>query len=87
MAKKGRMVYVPSIVIEEVEDIKREDDIFQGVEAMRRLVKYARVGREVNRMRNLDWSRKVKLPDIVETNLNNKNKRKSLMEEFMNGGP
>ena len=58
MAKKGRMVYVPSIVIDEIEDIKQEEDIIIGSEAFRKLVKHARIGREVDRLRRLDFRKK-----------------------------
>jgi len=64
MAKRGTMKYVPVVVIEEVGDIMREDDIIQSSEAFRKLVKYARVGREVNRMWRLDFSRKQKMPTL-----------------------
>lgn len=64
MSNKGRMKYVPSIIIEEVQDIKREDDIEKDVEAMLKLCKYARVGREVNRLRKLNWSKFKSLPPI-----------------------
>lgn len=60
MAKKGRMRYVPPVVIDEIEDIKREDEIEKGSEAFHKMVKYARVGREVKRMATLDWRRKKK---------------------------
>jgi hypothetical protein len=49
--------YVPPSLIDEINDIKREDDIFSQAEAMRKLVKYAQVGREAQRLIRLDWSR------------------------------
>ena len=60
MAKRGRMKYVPAIFIDELEDLKQEQDIRSGSEACRKLAKYARVGREVERIKNLDFRRKVK---------------------------
>ena len=44
---KGRMIYVPPVIIDEVKDIQREDDIESRPEAFRNLVKYARIGREI----------------------------------------
>lgn len=58
MAKKGRMIYLPKQAIDEMEDIKREDNIFSSSEAFRKMVQYAEVGRELQRLKNLDWSRK-----------------------------
>lgn len=75
MSKRGRMQYVPVIILDEVDDIKREDDLESGTEAYRQLVKYARVGRELNRIKNLDWSKKVPLPDVF----NNKRKKGGLI--------
>lgn len=61
MAKKrGRAVFAPGIVIEEINDIMREDNIFEQSEAFRKLVKYSREGREVGRILNLNWSKKKK---------------------------
>ena len=58
MAKRGRMVYVPAIVIDEIEDIKQEEEIVVGSEAFRKLVKHARIGREVDRLSRLDFRSK-----------------------------
>ena len=69
--KRGKTAYIPKCVIEEIEDIKREDDLFSSGEAMRKLIKYARIGRETKRIMKLDWSKKVNLP-----NFNIKKRRK-----------
>jgi len=59
------MMYVPPVVIDEIDDLRREDgDIIFGSEAFRKLVSYARVGREVNRLKRLDWSKYKPLPPI-----------------------
>jgi len=55
MGKRGRNMYVPSIVIDEIEDIKIEEDIGAGAEAFRKLAKHARIGRELDRIRKLDF--------------------------------
>ena len=60
MGKKGRNKYVPSVVIEELGDIRREDDLVGEAEAFKKMVKYSQVGREANRLMRLDWSKKRK---------------------------
>lgn len=59
-AKRGGMVYIPTVIIDEIEDIRREDRIESKSEAFKLMTKYARVGREVNRLKklNYDWSKK-----------------------------
>ena len=57
MRKKGQKVYVPPSILEEVEDIKREDKLSSRAEAFRMMYKYSRVGREAKRIYTLDWSR------------------------------
>jgi len=64
VVKKGKVVYIPPVVIDELEDIKREDEIHTGSEAFKKMVKYARVGREVKRMATLDFSRAVSRPSL-----------------------
>lgn len=56
------MVYIPPVIIDELEDIRREDQIDSRVEAFRKLAKYSRVGREAKRLVNFgnDWSKKNK---------------------------
>ena len=78
MNKKGRMMYVPPVVIEEVEDIKREDCLEQNSDAMKLMTKYARTGREVFRMAKLDFTKKKPLSNIdFEIPLFGKPRRKS----------
>jgi len=51
--KRGKMMYVPSIVIEQLEDLKQEEKILSRPEAFRSMAKYSEVGREIKRvMRN-----------------------------------
>lgn len=52
---KGRIVYVPPVVMDEVESIKADHDVESNAEAMRKMVKYSQVGREIERIRNLDF--------------------------------
>ena len=54
---RGRYKYIPSIVVEELEDIKMEDDILSDAEAFRKMAKHARIGREVERIAKFrfDW--------------------------------
>lgn len=53
---KGRMIYVPPVIIDEVENIMQEEDLDTRPEAFRKLVKYARVGREAKRLSRFDFS-------------------------------
>lgn len=66
--KRGKTCYIPKIVINDLYDLMREDEIDRRdkKEGFRMMAKYARVGREVNRMRKLDFGRKANLPPIVE---------------------
>lgn len=64
--KKGRKIWCPSSVIDELEDIKREDLVKENTEAFRKFVGYARVGREINRLRTLNWKRFQPLPTLEE---------------------
>lgn len=42
-------MWVPPSVLEEVQIIKRDEDLTANTEAMRKLVKYARIGREASK--------------------------------------
>ena len=48
--KRGRMMYVPNVVIEQLEDLKQEENILSRPEAFRSMAKYSEVGREVKRV-------------------------------------
>lgn len=49
---KGRMKYVPPNILDEINNIKTEENVSKDSEAFRRLVDYSRVGREVKKMRD-----------------------------------
>jgi len=94
--KKGRMIYVPPVIIDEVADIQREDDIDSRPEAFRSLVKYARVGRETKRLIHLDFSKSEKRKP-VDSFLNTpvhvpfseppkKKKKDNWVDNFVKGG-
>lgn len=55
--QSGRMIYVPNILIEEVEDLRAEHNLNRRTDAMYKLADYARVGREAERLAtfNLKW--------------------------------
>lgn len=67
-SKKGRMMYVPPVVIDEIEDIMREDELHDSptpnADAMKLMTKYARTGRDVFRLGKLDFTKKRALPPI-----------------------
>ena len=50
--KKGRMMYVPRLVIEEVDDLQAEHHTEKRVDAFEKMADYARVGRELERVVN-----------------------------------
>lgn len=83
MAKRGRMKWMPAVVIDELEDIKREDDLIADAEACRKLVKYARVGREAQRMMRLDWSKKKSLPKVDSYPMRGGKRNKSMFEGML----
>lgn len=62
--KKGRMMYVPPIVIDEVEDIIREDGVNNNSDAFKMMTRYARTGRDVFRLGKLDFTNKRRLSPI-----------------------
>jgi len=57
MGIKGKVSYIPSVVVDEVEDIRRENNVYDQAEAMKQLIKYARVGREMERIMKLKWDK------------------------------
>ena len=48
--KRGKRAWIPAVVLDEITDIKQVDGIHSNAEAMRKMVKYTRVGREVKQM-------------------------------------
>ena len=59
VSKKGKKLYVPPVLIDEIEDIKREESLDGNSVAMRKMVEHARVGREVERLVKLDFSKAI----------------------------
>jgi len=53
MAKKGRPVYVPPSVFEELDNIMKEDKVQSRSDAFKGMVQYSRVGREARRIRDI----------------------------------
>ena len=47
---KGKMAWVPRIVLDEITGIKKENGIPKDADALKEMAKYSRVGREVERM-------------------------------------
>lgn len=48
-------MYVPGIVIDELENISAEDDIDKKCFAFEKLAKYSQVGRETRNIARLKW--------------------------------
>lgn len=55
MSKNGKIIYVPHEMVIELDDLMREKKINKKSVAIRKLTKYARVGREVERFAKLDF--------------------------------
>ena len=66
--KKGKIVYVPPIIMDELEDIKREDGIpvspVGNSIAFRKMAEYTRVGREAKRIITLNFGKAKPLPPV-----------------------
>lgn len=73
MGRKGKVLYVPPIVIVELDDIMRENAIPNKADAFKEFTKYARVGRETERLMKLDFRKARRLPPI---NIFNRRKKK-----------
>lgn len=52
MKQKGQKIYVPPVVIEELENIMDEHDLTIKSEGFRKMVKYAQLGRKVEARAN-----------------------------------
>jgi len=61
-------MYIPPVVIDEIQDLKREDDIEANVEAFKKMVKYTRVGREVQRLAKFDFRKSLPRVPVDEFN-------------------
>jgi predicted ribonuclease YlaK len=53
-SRKGKIVYVPKIVIEELDCIRKEDDISRNSEAFEKMVKNSRIGRVTRRNEDIN---------------------------------
>jgi len=45
--ERGRKLWIPGVVIEEMKDIKESESLFRPSEAFRKMVKYSRRGRDL----------------------------------------
>ena len=59
-SKRGRMQYVPKIIVEEVDMIQTEFELPNRVDAYKEMVSLARTGREFLRMADRNRKRKKK---------------------------
>ena len=59
MTKRGRMVYIPPNLLDEAEDIMREKGLNKRTDAFKDLTKYAKVGREAERIYKLDFLKRM----------------------------
>ena len=44
--KKGRMIYVPPSLLDLIDEVKLDEEVFKSSEAIRKIVNNARIGRE-----------------------------------------
>ena len=56
--RKGRMKYIPAVIIDEMEDLKLEKGIASDSDAFREIAGYSQVGREVERIKNFKFTHK-----------------------------
>jgi len=52
---KGRHKWCPGSVIDEIEDIKKEEGLHRDADALNKMVKYSQVGREAKRLITFDF--------------------------------
>lgn len=57
MKSRNRVKYVPAVVLIELEDLKVENNIKEDSVALRELAKYARAGREMERIMKFRFGR------------------------------
>lgn len=55
MPKSGRYVYVPNFILEEINNIKEEDNINKRSDAFRRMTLYSQVGRKTIKKKKLEF--------------------------------
>ena len=56
--KRGRMKYIPAVIIDELEDLKLEKGLDNDADAFRQIAGYSQVGREVERIKNFSFKYK-----------------------------
>lgn len=56
MIKKGGMIYVPPNILDEADLIMRSKNITSRSDALREIVEYSRVGREVEQILKLNFN-------------------------------
>lgn len=56
--KKGRMKYIPAVIMEELEDLKLEKGLEHDSDAFKQIANYSQVGRETERLMSLKLSHK-----------------------------
>lgn len=69
MGRKGKITYVPPIVMIEIGDIMREDELQSQADGFKEMTRYARLGRDMHRAMKLDFTKKKKLPRIGDFDL------------------
>jgi len=74
--KRGKNMWMPPVLIDEIKDIQKEEGLDIKTEAMRKLVKYARVGREVKNMKDLSVGNLLRKRTPVDDYFKKKKKRK-----------
>lgn len=52
---RPRPIWAPKIFIDEIEDIKHEENLFSDNEALASATKHIRIGREMRRIKDLDF--------------------------------
>jgi len=61
---KGKMQYIPPVIIVELDDIMRENKLNNKAQAFKEMAKYTRVGREAERLIKLDFTHAKPLPPV-----------------------
>lgn len=62
MGRKGERVYVPPVIIEELENIMTEHELTIKAEGFRKMAKYSQIGRKVQANRPVMDLNKIELP-------------------------
>lgn len=68
---KGRIIYVPPILIEELDNVMKEERLTVKTEGFRKIVNYSRLGRQINS--------KTKDNLVIPINLNSKKNIRNLL--------